>query len=223
MSKQETAAAKKKRVTVADLSARIDEIETAINDTVLDEMVALADRVQALEKGLLADAPPVWGEINKRLTALEKTIAEKPDSAVTNVTDRLAELENATGTLAKAMRAISEGIADWGSRMEEAEDMIHNLQVAVSDLQERSDSSIPEHTAHQPTPAGGRADAEALKAIASVATMMGDVLMLTRVLAADQKLTDEERRQIISIACEAAGVEYSENLLTRAGVRTLTV
>ena len=202
-----------------ELDVRLETLEektAAHNKTLLSDVKT---RLAALEKGFLADAPPVWGEIDRRITALEKAAKDKPDSAVTNVTDRLFALENATGALADAVKEIVAGVKDWELRMEMAEDSIHSLQESCNRI-----ANLAAHTEPVPLPRPipeqeKHIDPDALKAIAAVAQNMGDVLSMTRVLQTAGGLSDDEKRQIVSIACQAAGVPYSENLLVRAGVR----
>ncbi|NIA12248.1 MAG: hypothetical protein GWP10_21655, partial [Nitrospiraceae bacterium] len=99
MLKQETYKEKSKRIVIVNIEKHMKEMQT---------------QIEALEKGFLADAPAVWGEIDSRLSALEKGMTilqnnqsalmkqyldqqkrldeEKPDDVVTNVTDRLTVL-----------------------------------------------------------------------------------------------------------------------------------
>ena len=219
MAEQEGQSAKKKRATVADLKEQLDGLQTQITHGLNPAYTDLRKDLLEVEKVIGEDILEKLADFEFRIQALEKAAKDKPDSAVTNVTDRLFALENAVGTLADAVKTIGEGIADWGIRMEEAEDSIHSLQAAVADMQESATHTepvplprpIPEQEKH--------IDPGALKAIAQVAQNMGDVLAITRVLQTAGGLSDDEKRQIISIACQAAGVPYSENLLVRAGVR----
>ena len=241
MPEQEEQPAKKKRITVADLEKQLDglqtqitqglnpaytdlrkdlqEVEKVIGEDILEKLADLEVRIETLEKGTAAHNKTLLSDIKTRLDILEKAAEKKPDGAVTNVTDRLFALENATGALADAVKTIGEGIADWGIRMKEAEDSIHSMQVAISDLQENATHTEPVPLPRPIPEPAGQIDANALKAIAQVAQNMGDVLSMTRVLQTAGGLSDDEKRQIVSIACQAAGVDYSENLLVRAGVR----
>ena len=198
MSEQEAPEQKKKRTTIADLKKDLQEVEQLIDENILDELAA--------------------HEV--RLEKIEKAAKEKPDSAVTNVTDRLTALENATGALADAVREIVEVDQDWGSQMEEVKDSIHSLQAAISDMQESATHTEPVPLPRPVQESPGQAYLATLKAIAQQSQNMGDVLHMTRVLQAAGELSDDQKRQIMSIACMAAGVDYAENLLRRAGVRS---
>ena len=198
MDTQEGTEQKKKRTTIADLKKDLQEVEQLIDENILDELAAHEVRLEKIETGSLSNREDVAADIAARLSALE----------------------NATGALADAVREIAAGVADWGSRMEDAEDSIHSLQAALTAPQKSATHIEPAQLPRPIPEAGGRTDPDAIKAIAQVAQTMGDVLMLTRVLKADRNLSDDERREIMSIACKAAGVPYADNLLARAGVRS---
>ena len=241
MTEQEEQPAKKKRTTIADLKKDLQEVEQLIDENILDELAAHEVRIEKIEAGSLSNREDVAADIAARLSALEKgtTILqgnqstltnqyieqqkrldeEKPDGAVTNVTDRLTALENAAGALADAIREIVAGTADWELWREDAKDLIHSMQAAITDMQENAGAPGLDFVVRKTPETNDRLHSHELKAIAQIAQTMNDVLMLTRVLKADKNFSDDERREIMSIACKAAGVPYAENLLTRAGVK----
>ena len=133
------------------------ETATPIENRATDMMKMLMDtrkQVGTLEKGFLVDAPAVWGEIDSRLSVLERGLAilqdnqstlmkqyldqqkrldeEKPDSAVTNVTDRLATLENASASQYDIIMDLAAGIAGLKSRMEDSEDSVGAFRLAIA-------------------------------------------------------------------------------------------
>ncbi|NIA09216.1 MAG: hypothetical protein GWP10_05640 [Nitrospiraceae bacterium] len=242
MPEQDTPKPKSKRTTIADLKKDLQEVEKVIGEDILEKLVDHEVRLEKIETGSLSNREDVAADIAARLSALEEGMTilqgnqstlmkqyieqqkrldeEKPDGAVTNVTDRLTALEDATGALADAVREIAAGVADWGTRMEDAEDSIRSLIGRREYTQESATHTGPVPLPRPIPEAGKRVDLAALKAIAQVAQTMSDVLHMTRALKASSELNDQERREIISIACIAADVPYADNLLARAGVRS---
>ena len=209
---------KRKRASVADLKKQIDELEQDINITVFEAIGTLATRIEAietnaisdrvhvnqdilerigaLEKGFLADSPPVWGEIDRRLVAME----------------------NATGALADAMRQISEGAALWGVRMEECEDMIAGMSKDRPITQEPTTKSEIEFASPPQTPVPIRAWIGDIEAVARVCLNMNDILMVCRALKAAGAMSDDNRIEILQVACRQAGETMTPGLQIRAGI-----
>jgi len=70
----------KKRPTVAGLKKELDDLKADVEESVLSWLGELATRLDALEKGFLADAPPVWSEIDRRLTNQDAAIGALSDA-----------------------------------------------------------------------------------------------------------------------------------------------
>ena len=220
MSEQEAPEQKKKRTTIADLKRDLQEVEKVVGEDILEGLADHEVRIGDLEKAVKEKPDSAVTNVTDRLTALEDVTGNLLQNTMHDHDKRLTALENATGALADAVRDIAAGDADWGTRMEDAEDSIHSLQAAISDMQESATHTEPVPLPRPVQESPGQAYLATLKAIAQQSQNMGDVLHMTRVLQAAGELSDDQKRQIMSIACMAAGVDYAENLLRRAGVRS---
>jgi hypothetical protein len=190
-------AAKPKRQTVAGLKKDLEDMESYIENEIL-----------------------AWlGELAVRLEGLETTTATHNSVLLGDVKTRLDNQDAAIGALADALRTCGEGIADWGSRMEECEDSITSLQTANVDIQESAEHTELEFAQPPVQMAGGTADISDIGVVASVCQTMTDVLTITRALKEVPELTDAERNEILYIAGRASGVVITPGLQIRAGVK----
>jgi hypothetical protein len=191
------AAEKPKRPTVAGLKKDIEDIESYIENEILAWLGELAARLEKLEEGSLSDRADVAADIAARL--------DNQDAAI--------------GALADALRTYGEGIADWGSRMEECEDSILSLRTTNVDIQESAKHTELEFAQPPVQPALGAVQPSSIAAVASVCQTMNDVLMICRTLKEVVELSDAERNEILHIACRASGVVITPGLQIRAGVK----
>jgi len=211
----------RRRVTTADLKKRIDSLENDIEKDVLDWLGNLDTRLESLEATTAKHNDTLLSDVKTRLDILERFRTEDLPMVVTNVNEKIKAMETAIGALADAVRQIGEGTALWGSRIEEAEDltnemMRHQLQPQETPLKPEIEfAKPPTATPDQLTQAGE------IAAVASVCLTMNDVLMITRALKDATGLPDLQRVEILNIACRSAGVEYTDGLRIRAGVKYL--
>ena len=136
MLKKETVTTQEDQIT--DLMKRVKGLQTQITYGINPYLTDSRKQIEALEKGFLADAPATWSEIDNRLSALEEGMAvlQNNQSALMkqylDQQKQLEKVEESVNAFAKEIQIIGEGVADWGIRMEGAEDSIHALQLAIS-------------------------------------------------------------------------------------------
>jgi len=214
-----TAPPVRRRTTVADLKKELADLKNTISVDVLAWCGQLDNRLDQIEQHTISDRVRVNKDFLSRIDALENAAAQKPDSAVTNVTDRLTALENGIGALADAIRSTAEGAALWGVRMEECEDAIHDLRTTSSVEESHGrqeeiefakppavDHEIPVHIAD-------------IAAIADVCLTLNDILMICRALKEMTDITDTEKNEILNIACTRAGEAVTPGMRIRAGIK----
>lgn len=189
------APATRKRTTVGDLSKRISNIEKGIEEDVLTWIGGLDLRIGELEKGFLADAPPVWNEIDNRLTNQDNAITALADAMRLNIVARLDKVETATGAIADIVR-----------QMVDVEDAEASAEPIKIEFAKKPILTEPEQIYTSD-----------LESVASVSQTMADVLMICRALKIAPDLTDQERTNILDIACKKAGVLITPGLQIRAG------
>lgn len=210
---------KQKRPTVASVKKDVSDLESYIENDVL-----------------------AWcGQLDVRIEKLEERSVKHNETLLSDVEMRIEAIEAATGALADAVRKYGEGIALWNARMEECEDLISELQRTWTTSQETLPgqelefAQPPEQTAggqaregdigslKQTYPpqqmAGGQINTSDIAAVAGVCLNMTDVLMICRALKESPKLTDQERNDILNIACKSSGVIIVPGLQIRAGMR----
>lgn len=211
---------KQKRPTVASVKKDVSDLESYIENDVL-----------------------AWcGQLDVRIEKLEERSVKHNETLLSDVEMRIEAIEAATGALADAVRKYGEGIALWNARMEECEDLISELQRTWTTSQETLPgqelefAQPPEQTAggqaregdigslKQTYPpqqmAGGQINTSDIAAVAGVCLNMTDVLMICRALKESPKLTDQERNDILNIACKSSGVIIVPGLQIRAGMNS---
>ena len=137
------------------------------------------------------------GELAVRLDKLEGAGVENLPEFVPDINARLDNQDAAIGALADALR----------SRPEEVAATPPTPQTEIEFAQP------PQQTA------GGQTRAGDITSVASVCQSMGDVLMICRALKADTGTTNQERNDILAIACRSSGVILAPGLQIRAGVK----
>lgn len=167
------APATRKRTTVGDLKKQIDELDSLIEVGVLQVIDMMVSRIGELEKGFLADAPPVWGEIDSRLTNQDNAIGALADAVKQMIDTKVEEANAEPIKIEFAKKPI----------------LTEPPQIYTSDLE----------------------------SVASVSQTMADVLMVCRALKIAPNLTDQERTNILDIACKKASVIITPGLQIRAG------
>ena len=182
---------------LGELDSRLNHLEAKMNDVPNTFAADITARIEALEKGSLADACDAWGKIDSRLEAME----------------------NATGALADAMRQISEGAALWGVRMEECEDSINDMRTNrvipdAAPMKPVIEFAKPPESIEATQPVMSE-----LAAVADICLTMNDILMITRALKAAGELDDAGRMHVLRIACGRAGETMTPGLQIRAGIK----
>lgn len=190
------AAARKKRVTVADLMKLINELEELINTDIFNWMEKLDTRTNHLETLSNEMHPDFPKGVTSRLDKIESVGLENLPSFISDSTERFQKLEYAVGAMADIMQ----------TQIHEAE----SQQPAAA--QEIEFAKPPEPPAAVSIRAGD------IEAVASVCLTMNDVLMITRALKDSPNLANVDKIAILDTACTAAGIDNSHGLQIRAGV-----
>ncbi len=190
------AAARKKRVTVADLMKLINELEELINTDIFNWMEKLDTRTNHLETLTNEMHPDFPKGVTSRLDKIEHELLPQSKQGAKFVWDRIDTLEAAIGALANAFR--------------QHLDDISGEQPAAA--QEIEFATPPEPPAAVSIRAGD------IVAVASVCVSMGDVLMICRALRESPSMDAMDKNEILNIACTAAGVQPTHGLQIRAGV-----
>jgi len=158
------------------------------------------------------------GDVDTKLKELDSFLDEEVITAIDQLEARMEALEIATGALADALRKYGEGIALWGTRMEECEDSTHKLLDSWTAFQRTPPEPELEFAKPPEQPAGGQVTAGDIEMVASVCLTMNDVLTICRALKEAPDLDDQDKIRILNIACKTAGVEDTVGLRIRAGI-----
>jgi len=231
---------RKKRTTVADLEKDLYDLRTATVaglmewcgelDTRLDKLdgdtpgnmpTIVADlnaRLETLEAGPLSDRADVAADINARLDMLESTIGSGELQLRLGAEQRIEVLGEVTRDLADTMGKAAEWMKFCNNRFDEAEGSIRSLQTAAVDLQETLPEPELEFAKPPEQPASWQANISDIMTVASVCLTMNDVLTVCRALKESPDSSDQDKIQILNIACRAAGVPDTQGLRIRAGI-----
>lgn len=211
----------RKRITAAQVQKELDELTELVNVGIfswlekLDTQVRhfenaeaekpdvshqdITARLEGLDKGIVT-LQGNQSELIKAYQALQRDVDVIPATPEpTDLNLRMVSIEEATATLADAVRSL-------------AKDAAATPQPAAAELEF---AQPPEATV------GKLATKDDIAAVASVCQTMADVLLICRVLKAMPSLTDGERTYLLSIASRAAGVPLSPGLQIRAGVKSV--
>lgn len=191
------AAARKKRVTVADLMKLVNELEELINTDIFNWMEKLDTRTNHLETLSNEMHPDFPKGVTSRLDKIESVGLENLPSFISDSTERFQKLEYAVGAMADIMQ----------TQIHEAE----SQQPAAA--QEIEFAKPPEQESE---PSVHISD---LEHIASVCLNMNDVLMICRALRDVKCIYDSEREYILNLATRNAGVQMTSGLRIRAGIK----
>jgi len=187
---------RKKRTTVADLEKDLNEIRTDSLAGLLNWCGELDARLDKLDGNTPGNMPTIVADLNDRLDMLESTVGSGELQLRLGAEQRIEALETATGALADALR----------SHIEEAANPLQELKPEL------------EFATPPAQPAGGRATAGDIEAVASVCLTMNDVLTICRALKDMPDLPDQEKIRILNLACRTAGVPDTQGLRIRAGI-----
>lgn len=179
-------------------------------------------QVQAAETST-PPPPPVRkrltvADLKKELDELKADVDESVIGWLGELAVRLETLETTTATLNRTL------LGDVKTRLDTTETGIGRLSDALRSLLEEAtdQQQPPEHEIEFAQPpqqrAGGTVDVSGIAAIANVCLSMVDVLMVTRALKEVPELSDDERNEILDIACRSSGVIIAPGLQIRAGV-----
>jgi len=189
-------AAKRKRTTIAELKERIDTIEEILNNNILAWLRDHDSRIGELETGSLLDRKDVAADIADRLEQNEATLKTIIGPAHNELHHQLDNQDAAIGALSDALRS-------------------HLEEVAATPPEPPTEI---EFAAPPPQTAGGQIRTSDLVVVANASTTMNDVLMTCRILKDIPELTDNERKDLLSVACRSSGVIVTPGLQIRAGV-----
>ena len=187
----------RKRLTVADLKKELDELKADVDDSVLGWLGELAVRLDKLEQVPIQDIVDVASDINARLKKLEEGSNPDRQNVAEDIADRLDNYDAAIGARADAL---TDHIKDSAATPQPQETEIEFAQP-------------PQQTVDRQARAGD------IISVASVCLTMGDVLTVCRALKADIGVSDQERNEILNIACLSSGVILTPGLQIRAGVK----
>lgn len=188
-----------KRATVAGLKKELDELKQDMNRDVLEWLGQLDVRLEDVEKRTATHNEALLGDVKTRLDIIEREpLAEREDVAA-DIAARLDAVEGATGTIAAIMK----------SHLRDTEGQTQTPAAAAG------------FAVAPVQPEGEKGRTATVLSMANACQTMADVLMICRYLKNDPKLTDEERNEILRTAAERAGVQMTQGLQIRAGVRNV--
>lgn len=189
-------AARKKRVTVAELNKTIDELTELVDVNVFDWLEKLDTRVQHFENAEAEKIDTLPESVIRRFEKMEKGIAILQNDINNTLNTRLDALETAISATVHAFR----------QHLEE----ISGEQPAAA--QEIEFAKPPEPSAPISIRAGD------IAAVAAVCLTMNDVLLVARALRDSPNLELMDKNEILNIACQSAGIDNSHGLQIRAGI-----
>lgn len=211
----------RRRITSAQVKKELDELKADIDKDVLDWLGQLDIKLEGLEATTATHNKTLLGDVKTRLDILDKGIVTLQGNqselmkayqalqrdvdgipATPEPTDlnlRMVSIEEATATLADAVRSLAKDAAATPQPAAAELEFAQPPEVTVGELATKGD----------------------IAAMASVCLTMTDVLMICRLLKLKQSLSDGDRTYLLSIASRAAGVPLSPGLQIRAGVQNV--
>jgi len=231
----------RRRITTAQLQKEIDQIRTEPLVRLAEWCSELASRIDAIEKATEPKTTRATADLKKQIDVIEEILNDNilqwlrnhdeqigaledaptklQPSFVPDINARMEAIENATGTLAGAVRQIAEGDALWELRLEAAEEAIASLRAAPARLAEVSAPSEIEFAKPPEIIEEAQTQLYDLAAVADICLTMNDILMITRALKDAGDLSDGDRITILQVACRRAGEAMTPGLQIRAGVK----
>ena len=190
------AAAKKKRITVADLNKTMDELTELVDTDIYGWLDKLDIRMRHFENAEAENLPLTSSITTERFKRLEDFIGNSTVKEITELKARLDALEGAIGAIADAFRLHLEEVS--------------GEQPAAA--QEIEFAKPPTAAEYRLTQTGD------IAAVASVCLTMNDVLMICRALRDSPDLEAMDKNEILNIACKSAGVQVTHGIQIRAGI-----
>lgn len=186
-----------KRDTIASLRADFKTLESFMDEEIIPAIELIEDR------------------LNKVIAAIKETpIVEAP-----MLKERLQDMADR----AEYQRDTTEKIVVIQTQMQDDLNVIANntnlMQDAIIGLQEAEtaeEPSAPHLMSDTPTFQDQTND---IRHLANLAVSMSDVLLICRFLKADSTIPEEDRIEILHVACQRAGVPISAGMKARAGVK----
>jgi hypothetical protein len=198
---------------------RVNKLIAGIKQTPLVETPMLQARLEALEAGGQRTVIEVADNVEARIQALESVGLENLPSFISDTTERLDMLDKSTEILHGNQAALMKVHLQMQEDLNVTISSVNTIHNAVVEMQEAETEEAPEPHVMTDWIKPEPTRTEHVASLAKVCVSMSDVLLICRYLKADPEMAEEERIEILHVACQRAGVPVSAGMKARAGVK----
>jgi len=187
----------KKRTTITSLKGDFKTLESFMDEEIIPAIELIEDRLNSVIEKLKQTPIMETPMLEQRLQRLEESTTMHNDTLLSDVKARL-EMQDDLNVIINNTSTMQDAI------------------IALQET-ETAEPSEPRTMAELIQPETTRT--ERIADLAKACISMSDALLICRYLKADPNIPEEERIEILHIACQRAGVPVSAGMKARAGVK----